>query len=36
MYAVLKVNKLISKRWLLDTLKWLNIKEKLQVNTIHT
>ena len=34
MRAVLKVNRLTSTSWMLDTLKWLNIKERLRVNTI--
>ena len=31
--AIPKVNRLTSTRWTLDTLKWLNGKERLQVNT---
>ena len=31
----IKVNRLTSTSWMLDTLKWLNIKERLQVNTIY-
>ena len=30
MRAILKVNSLTSTSWMLDTLKWLNIKERLQ------
>ena len=35
MRAILNVNRLTSTSWLLDTLKWLNIRERLQVNTIY-
>ena len=35
MPAILKVNRLTSTSWMLDTLKWLNIRERLQVNTIY-
>ena len=35
MCVILKVNRLTSKSWMLDTLKWLNIRERLQVNTIY-
>ena len=35
MRAILKVNRLTSTSWILDTLKWLNIRERLQVNTIY-
>ena len=35
MRAILKVNRLTSTSWMLDTLKWLNIRERLQVNTIY-
>ena len=35
MRAILKVNRLTSTIWMLATLKWLNIKERLQVNTIY-
>ena len=33
--AVLKVNRLTSTRWKPDTLKWLNIKEILQINAVY-
>ena len=32
MRAILKVNRLISTSWMLDKLKWLNIRKRLQVN----
>ena len=35
MRAILKANRLTSTRSMLDTLKWLNIKEWLQVSTIY-
>ena len=35
MRAILKVNRLTSTSWMLDTLKCLNIKERLQINTIY-
>ena len=35
MRAILKVNRLTSTSWMLDTLKCLNIRERLQVNTIY-
>ena len=34
MRAMLKVNRLTPTSWMLDTLKWLNVRERLQVNTI--
>ena len=34
MRAILKLNKLKSTSWMLDVLKWLDMREKLQVNTI--
>ena len=35
MLAIIKVNGLTSTRWMLDTLKCLNIKVGLQANTIY-
>ena len=35
MCAILKVNRLTPTSWILDTLKWLNIRERLQINTIY-
>ena len=35
MRAILKVNRLTSTSWMLDTLKCLNIRERPQVNTIY-
>ena len=35
MRTILKVNRFTSTSWMLDTLKWLNVRERLQVNTIY-
>ena len=35
MRAILKVNRLTSTSWMIDTLKCLNVRERLQFNTIH-
>ena len=35
MRAILKVNRFTSTSWMLDELKWLNVRERLQVNTIY-
>ena len=33
--AIFKVNRLTSTSWMLNTLKWLNVRERIQVNTIY-
>ena len=35
MHAILKVNRLTLTSWMLDTLKWLNIRERLHHNIIY-
>ena len=36
MRAILKVNRLTLTSWMLDTLKWLNVRKRLQVNTVYS